>query len=150
MPSPNEIASSVLALLAERGLPPTPANYAHAYAEVSGEPETAISEESNELLQLVHSLVDLVVSRTGSLSDSLVEKNQDMKQTVDALHAAKEKDLIIRLAQALTAKADSIHLSVSETQRDLASTRDTLQRMSTELTETRQSLLEGIIVLHNQ
>ena len=144
LPTDN-IASSVLQLLGERGLPATPANYARAYAEVTGEAEQAAGEGTAEVVHLVRSLVDLVISRTGSLTNTLVEKKQDMKQTADALRQAQEKELILQLADALTTKANSIHHSVSETQRSLEETRETLLRMSSELSETRQSLLEDAL-----
>jgi diguanylate cyclase len=140
-----DVATATLQLLTERGLPPTPANYAKAYAEVTGEPQPGGDDSSAEIVHMVRTLVDLVVERTGSLNDSLAEKNRDMQQTVDAMHAAQEKDLIIRLAEALTAKANSIHASVHDTRRDLEQTRETLERMSSELSETRQSLLEDAL-----
>lgn len=146
-----DIARSTLLLLAERELPATPENYARVYAEVAGEPAPAepssdtIGAASAEIVQMVRSLVDLVVDRTGSLANDIGEHNDGIKQTISELHAAQEKELILRLAEALTSKADSIHRCVNDTQRDLEGTRLTLQRMSLELSETRQSLLEDAL-----
>jgi len=151
MSSPHsvaDIARTTLLQLAERELPATPDNYARVYAEISGEPVASgrVTEDpgatSAEIVQMVRSLVNLVVDRAGNLADDLGEKNRDIRQTISELNNAEEKDLVLRLAEALTAKADSIHRSVNETRRDLENTRETLQRMSVELTETRQSLLE--------
>ncbi len=147
-----DIARSTLLLLAERELPATPENYARVYAEVAGEPAPAaapagdtIGAASAEIVQMVRSLVDLVVDRTSTLAADIGEQNHGIKQTVDELRKAQEKELVLRLAEALTAKADSIHHCVYATQRDLEGTRLTLQRMSLELSETRQSLLEDAL-----
>jgi diguanylate cyclase len=145
MSSPADLSAKALQLLSGRGLPPTPTHYAQAYAEVSGEPDMAASSASAEIVDMVRRLVDLVVNSTDHLRDNLARSNRDIRQTVDALHDAQEKDLIIRLAEALTAKADLIHGSVGDAQRELEETRQTLQRMSSELSETRQALLEDAL-----
>jgi diguanylate cyclase len=147
-----DTARATLLLLAERELPATPENYARLYAEVAGEPVPAappsgdtIGAASAEIVHMVRSLVDLVVDRTATLAADIGQHNQGIKQTVDELRRAQEKELVLRLAEALTTKADSIHGCVDSTQRDLEGTRLTLQRMSLELSETRQSLLEDAL-----
>jgi len=148
MSSPQTItdhARATLLRLSELGLPPSPENYAKYYAEISGEPLTLKPKESAEfaeLVRMVQLLVDEVAERTGSLANDLGERNQEMRHSIDELSSAQEKTRIMQLLEALVAKADSIHETVSDTHEDLEATRLALDHMSEELIETRQSLHE--------
>ncbi|MEO1767033.1 GGDEF domain-containing protein [Thiobacter aerophilum] len=148
-PSVADLARATLLALAERQLPATPENYARVYAEMAGKPATAsqqpLSHASSNIVAMVRQLVDRIIHRTASLSEELQARNADIRGTVDELGSAEEKELILRLAQAITEKADLIHLSVVQTQNELAATRSTLERMGCELSETRQSLLEDAL-----
>lgn len=148
-PSVAELARATLLALAERQLPATPENYARVYAEMAGTPPTPpaepLTQTSSEIVEMVRELVELVIRRTGTLGDELQARNADIRATVDALSGAEEKALILRLAQAVTEKADMIHQAVVRTQDELTATRSTLERMASELSETRQSLLEDAL-----
>lgn len=148
-PSVADLARATLLTLAERQLPATPENYARVYAEMAGTPLPTpafpVAEASREIVDMVRQLVEMVIRRTNKLSGELEAHNADIRATVNELDSAQEKDLILRLAQALTEKADLIHQSVARTQDELAVTRSTLERMASELSETRQSLLEDAL-----
>ncbi len=154
-PSVADLARATLLALADRQLPATPENYARVYAEMAGTPAAAATEElahvSAEIVEMVRSLVDMVIGRTVSLHDELDAHNAGMRKTLGELNLAQEKDLILRLATALTQKADTIQHAVARTRDELQSTRDTLERMAAELSETRKSLQEDALTgAHNR
>lgn len=144
-----DLARATLLALAERQLPATPENYARVYAEMAGGPAAAATEElahaSAEIVDMVRALVDMVLHRTDKLSEDLGAHNESIRATMGELGKAQEKELILRLAQALTEKADIIQHSVARTREELQATHTTLERMAAELTETRQSLMEDAL-----
>lgn len=154
-PSVADLARATLLALAERQLPATPENYARVYAEMAGSQAPSATETlthaSAEIVEMVRALVDMVLRRTGSLSEELTTHHAGLRSTIAELGNAEEKELILRLARALTEKADTIQQAVARTRDELQATRGTLERMAAELSETRQSLLEDALTgAHNR
>lgn len=148
-PSVTDLARATLLRLSELELPPTPDNYARTYAELSGEPQASGTPADRatalKILGMVRSLVDNLADRTARMADHLGEENRGIKSTIDALGVAQERDLIMQLVEVLVTKADSMYGMVEDTHKDMAATRLALGHMSTELAQTRQSLLEDAL-----
>ena len=148
-----QTARKALHLLTERGLPPSPENYAAVYHEISGEtlpvtpaPSSALTPEQKldsdrELINLVLSLISVASEQTSQLADDLGEQNRHMASSVDALGKTDEKQEILGLLQIISATARSIQSSVEHTSRELISTRSALEDMRSELHQTRTQLM---------
>lgn len=148
-----ETARKALYLLTERGLPPSPENYAAVYHEISGETlpitETAAEPQSaqqkldndRELISLVLTLITAASEQTGQLANNLGEKNRNIESSVEALEKTDEKQEILGLLQIISATARSIQNSVENTSQELINTRNALEEMRTELQETRSQLM---------
>lgn len=147
--SVTDLARATLLRLAELELPPTPDNYTRIYAELSGEPRDSLTPATRatslKILNMVRSLVDNMADRTSHLAAHLGEENRGLKSAIEELNVAHERDLIMQLVEVLVSKADSVHGMVEDTHKDMEATRLALTHMSTELAETRQSLLEDAL-----
>ncbi len=148
-----ETARKALYLLTERGLSPSPENYAAVYHEISGD-ELPISgkapsplsteqkiDNDRELISLVLTLISAASEQTGQLASNLGEKNRNIESSVQALEKTDEKQEILGILQIISATARSIQDSVENTSQELISTRSALEEMRAELQETRSQLM---------
>lgn len=158
-------ARTALLIMNERGLAPTPQNYAKTYYEVSGEeqPSTLILTGSGEptkqnmvsemqnaqeiirnnrmLAEYLGELTASVTTNTGDLTDKLQKQHEgilkfmvDIQSTGDNLHIGE-------LLQPILTLMDAARSSVKASHTELESTREALNGVSTELTETKQQML---------
>lgn len=148
-----QTARRALHLLTQRGLPPSPENYAAVYQEISGEalpfadsgskPVAAEQKLDNdrELISWVLSLISAVSDQTTRLADDLGERNKSIASSVKALEQTEEKQEILGLLQIISATAHAIQNSVEHTSRELIDTKTALEEMRTELQQTRTQLM---------
>jgi len=147
------IARSALHLLTQRGLSPTPENYAVVNYEVLGKPMPEASkpdrlassatklDNDRELVKLVRILVEAVSASAANLAEKLEQRNVDIKNTVDAIEHSEEKQEIFNLLSIVINTSNAIHHSVEETHTELVNTRQSLENMRTELEQAKQHLM---------
>lgn len=156
-------ARAALYLIAERGLPPTPQNYANVYCEISGEPleippeaeETLSIEQkldnSRELVELIRTLVSAVADQTSHLAVDLDQHSQSMQKSIGDLERAEEKTDISNLLEIILGTAHTIQTSVEEAHQEISQSRQMLDKMRAELQETkRQVLLDPLTGARNR
>ncbi|OIQ90175.1 response regulator PleD [mine drainage metagenome] len=149
----THIARKALHLLTERGLAPTPENYATIYHEISNGPETPSQcaeerrkspeqdpDSDRELISLILSLISEVTKSTHALEQNLGTQNRSLTESFCALEKSEEKQGILGLLKIISATTHSIQHSVEDTSRELVSTRDALESIRTELQQTREQM----------
>lgn len=149
----------------ERGLAPTPQNYAKIYYEVSGEepPSTIVLSGSDEagqsdmgiemqnaqeiiknnrmLVEYLGELTASVTTSTGDLTDKLQQQHEGILKFMVDIQASGDKLHVAELLQPILTLMDAARSSVKASHTELESTREALNGVSTELTETKQQML---------
>lgn len=169
--TPNAISAVALQRLKELGLPPTPENYTDWYQRVAGlaprrveepsaspaaapamppeEPATPDAgpskEELKRLAEDLRALVSDVSNKTENLVQNLGDRNTELRQTVKSLSTSREKNEILRLLSAVVSQSGMIHSAVSSSHKELVEARQTMERMESELAETRSLLHEDAL-----
>jgi diguanylate cyclase len=161
--TPNVIAQTVLVQLRALGRPPTPEHYTDLYCQLAGEPnpfdalgkvekvETSASRAPEvsplclELLGMMQEQVSAVMETTGQLSEDLGERNGELSRNVDGLKQARQREEVLRLLTLVITQASGIQHSVDTSHKELVKTRQTLQSMRKELTDTRKQLNEDAL-----
>ncbi len=144
--SVSDIARATLLQLTELGLTPTPENYAMYYSQISGEappaPLRQIDPACNEIMQLVRTSLDTISNTTANCASDLGKQNQEMRQSIDGLSAAQEKQEMLQILANIVAKANEIFGTVEHSRVDLLATKLSLDQLNVELQETRLQLNE--------
>lgn len=160
-------ARAALHLLTARSLPPTPENYTRVYREILGESESPEVEEkiqgeavltteqkldnSRELVDLVRTLISAVTEKTGHLADDLGQKSRDMRESIDALERADEKQEIGNLLKIILATTHTIQSTVEDAHKEISASQGMLEDMRNELQEAkRQVLLDPLTGARNR
>ncbi|HEY8084165.1 MAG TPA: diguanylate cyclase, partial [Methylophilaceae bacterium] len=158
-------ARTALLIMNERGLAPTPHNYAKIYYEVSGEqpPSTIVLSDSGEaqtadmgiemqnaqeiiknnrrLVEYLGELTASVTTSTGDLTDKLQQQHEGILKFMVDIQASGDKLHVAELLQPILTLMDAARSSVKASHTELESTREALNGVSTELTETKQQML---------
>lgn len=161
--TPNVIAQAVLTQLRVLGRVPTPEHYADLYCQLAGvvnpfdrlpasERQPAhdakvpdISPLCRELLDMLQGTVDGAARATENLSQDLGERNGDLSRNVDTLRRSHQRDEILQLLTLIVTQAHGIQHSVDSGHKELVKTRQTLQSMRKELSDTRRQLNEDAL-----
>ena len=158
-------ARSALLIMNERGLAPTPQNYAKIYYEVSGEqppsaivlsgsdkvdkPDTDIEKQNaqeiiknnRKLAEYLGELTASVATNTGDLTDKLQQQHEGILKFMLDIQSSGDKLHVAELLQPILTLMDAARSSVKASHTELESTREALNGVSTELTETKQQML---------
>lgn len=158
-------ARAALLIMNERGLAPTPQNYAKTYYEVSGEDQPSslllsgsgepskqnlVSEMQNAqeiirnnrmLVEYLSELTASVTSNTGDLTEKLHQQHEGILKFMVDIQATGDKLHVAELLQPILTLMDAARSSVKASHTELESTREALNGVSTELTETKQQML---------
>jgi EAL and modified HD-GYP domain-containing signal transduction protein len=158
-------ARTALLIMNERGLAPTPHNYAKIYYEVSGEeqPNTLVLSGNGEtsmqdmdiemqnaqeiiknnrmLVEYLGELTASVTTNTGDLTDKLQQQHEGILKFMVDIQASGDKMHVAELLQPILTLMDAARSSVKASHTELESTREALNGVSTELTETKQQML---------
>lgn len=145
-------ARTALLLMNERGLAPTPDNYAKIYNEVSGveDSENAdvealnakeIIENNRRLMRYLDELTTGITTNTGDLAEKLDKQGNAMRQFMAELQQAGDKLQVVPLLQPVLTLINSVQQSVKDSHTELVSTREALQGVSSELSQTKQQML---------
>ncbi|WP_051711124.1 GGDEF domain-containing protein [Andreprevotia chitinilytica] len=155
--NPVEVARIALKRLAERGLPPTPENYAQFYNAIVTikSPETKNSDELQHAWQILVKLDDVVSDAqetTQELITALSEGGEKMNGSLGALHDTRQAHVDRRmtveeahsvlegLLTELIDSTSSIHGAVSASSGDLSSIRDAVKHIEEDLAFNRKML----------
>ncbi|SFN30794.1 diguanylate cyclase (GGDEF) domain-containing protein [Formivibrio citricus] len=160
--NPVEVARIALKRIAERGLPPTPENYAQFYNAIVTikAPESKSSSEVQaawEVLYKVEDLVEEANAATGKLLDVLEGGGRDMAASLGALnnvrrsHTEKAKsheevhsameDLLNQIIQS----THSMHSTVSTSHSDLRIIRESILHIEEDLSFSRRMMEEDAL-----
>lgn len=149
----TSIARSALHLLTKRGMSPTPENYTAVYHEVLGDPPAATDEaskeaaardkidEGTELVNLVRTLIDAVSTSTDDLAEELGQSNLSIKNSINALEKAEEKQEILNLLSIVSDVTKTMVASVEESRAELVKTKQSLADVRAELETTKQHMM---------
>jgi len=149
----TSIARTALHLLTERGLAPTPENFAAAYREALGDQEIPTErpgqemsaeeqfDEGRALIDLVRALIDATSFSADGLANELGKRNDDIKTSINAIERAEEKSEIISLLNIASNVAQNMVRSVEETRAELDATKASLAKVRAELETTKQHLM---------
>ncbi|SMC28659.1 diguanylate cyclase (GGDEF) domain-containing protein [Andreprevotia lacus DSM 23236] len=155
--NPVEVARIALKRLSERGLPPTPENYAQFYNAIVTikSPETKNNAELQNAWQILVKLDDAVSDAhetTTELVEALVAGGERMSGSLDALQDAKQahESRSMSVEEAHTAlesllnelidSTNDIHSTVSTSTADLRSIRDAVKHIEQDLAFNRKML----------
>jgi len=155
--NPVEVARIALKRLAERGLPPTPENYAQFYNAIATikSPESKNSTELQNAWQILVKLDDAVGDAQENLGDlvcALTAGGERMSGSLGALQDAKQahSDRRMSVEEAHSAleslltdlidSTSSIHSTVSSSTDDLRSIRDAVKHIEEDLAFNRKML----------
>ena len=145
-------ARTALLLMNERGLAPTPDNYSKIYNEVSGitddhaaqaESHNAkeIIENNRRLTRYLDELTASISANTGDLAEKLEKQGSTIRQLITELHQTGDELHISALFQPILVLIDSVHQSVKDSHKELVNTRESLQEVRSELSQTKQQML---------
>ncbi len=145
-------ARTALLLMNERGLAPTPDNYAKIYNEVSGVEDSGnadvealnakeIIENNRRLMRYLDELTTGITTNTGDLAEKLDKQGNAMRQFMAELQQAGDKLQVVPLLQPILTLIGSVQQSVKDSHSELVSTREALQGVSSELSQTKQQML---------
>ncbi|HSC79660.1 MAG TPA: GGDEF domain-containing protein [Chitinolyticbacter sp.] len=155
--NPVEIARIALKRLAERGLSPTPENYAQFYNAIVTikSPESKSSDELQHAWQVLCKLDDALaeaVDTTASLLESLSESGQNMAVSLGHLQHTRRTgfDPAVAVEQTRAAMEDllediissthTLHATVSASHEDISTIRDSVKRIEEDLSFNRKLL----------
>lgn len=145
-------ARTALLLMNERGLAPTPDNYARTYNEVSGADEDnegdseALNaretvEHNRRLMRYLDELATSISANTGDLAETLDRQGGAIRQFMAELQQTGDKLKVAPLLQPIITLINSVQQSVKNSHQELVSTREALQGVSSELFQTKQQML---------
>lgn len=132
-------ARQALLIMNERGLAPTPENYAKIYNEVSGiEAASPLNvretvEQNRKLAQYLEELAGDITDNAEDLSGQLQKKREVLSQIVTELEKTGDKFKISPLLQPVAAELDSVREAISASQSKLSHARQALQGISAQL-----------------
>lgn len=132
-------ARQALLIMNERGLAPTPDNYAKIYNEVSGiESNSPLNvretvEQNRKLAQYLEELAGDITENAEDLSGQLQKKREVLSQIVTELEKTGDKFKIGPLLQPVAAELDSVREAISASQSKLTHARQALQGISAQL-----------------
>lgn len=123
----------------ERGLAPTPDNYAKIYAEVSGvdantpfnADETAV--QGRKLAQCLEDLANDITNNAADLSGQLQKKREFLTQVVTGLEKTGDKFKIAPLLQPVSTELDAVCEAIGASQSRLTKACQALQGVSAQL-----------------
>jgi EAL and modified HD-GYP domain-containing signal transduction protein len=132
-------ARQALLIMNERGLAPTPENYARIYTEVSGVEASSplnvreIVEQNRKLAQYLEELAGDITGNAEDLSGQLQKKREVLSQIVTELEKTGDKFKISPLLRPVAAELDSVRETINTSQSRLAHARQVLQGISVQL-----------------
>jgi len=140
--NPVEIARAALMQMAERGLPPTPENYASQYHIASGmgppgEP-LEVGSLSPAAMQMIQGMLQLVIQSTGELAAGVDRFKADTGPLLANIGAVRDDDSFGRLVQAFTVATLSLHQIVDSSRKELDETRRRLEEVTGELKRSEE------------
>ncbi|WP_148716949.1 GGDEF domain-containing protein [Chitinolyticbacter meiyuanensis] len=155
--NPVEIARIALKRLAERGLAPTPENYAQFYNAIVTikSPETKNSDELQHAWQVLCRLDDALAEAadtTASLLESLSESGQSMATSLGQLQYARRTGFeptaemgetsatVAGLLEDIISSTHTLHATVSASHEDISTIRDSVKRIEEDLAFNRKLL----------
>ncbi|GAA5784282.1 GGDEF domain-containing protein [Chitiniphilus shinanonensis] len=151
--NPVEIARIALKRLAERGLPPTPENYAQFYNAIVTikSPGTKTNDELQHAWQVLCKLDDVLAEArdtTAQLLESLSESGENMAASLGQLHHARREALLdeqshgtmTALLEDIISSTHTLHASVSSSHDDIVSIRDSVKHIEEDLAYNRKML----------
>lgn len=150
----SDIARATLHRLTEIGLQPTPDNYAKIFneiqAKVTGQPLPAdppkpaggaeMNPQMSMIMDTVRSMLEAVSEKAAHHVADLSAQNREMKETIEHLCAAQERQKVLRLAGNLVTTANSIRSTVEASHDELLETKQALDEIREEIRENRQWL----------
>lgn len=144
---PSEAARRALKRLVELGLPPTPENYAEQFRLILGLPpekprqtvvQAPVSDKpSRELVEMVHSVVQLATDTATGLSDDVGKFSIDIDRYLDSAGQVRGEENLSTLLRQVVGTVNALKQTVDNSQRELEDTRQMLADMKAELEQNR-------------
>ncbi len=155
--NPVAIARIALKRISERGLPPTPENYAQFYNAILTikEPETKTATEMQLAWQVLYKLDDAVVDTfelTGSLLDDLTDSSVIFEKKLDDLKQVREAHVtqnasteethasLEDMLNVVINTTHNMHSTVTTSHSDLQTIRDSIRHIEEDLAFNRKVL----------
>lgn len=143
-------ARTALLLMNQRGLAPTPENYALVYNEVSGidssrNPEELnakeIIEHNRRLMRHLDELASVVTRNAGELAQKLEVQDQAIKKVVAELKKSGDQHNLTAVLQPVLNAMQSVQHTIKTSHTELVNSHQDLHGISNELSQSKEQLL---------